>query len=207
MSDAAKTRRSWSASPARRARLMPSGSSAASPSGRASDGDVEVGCVLSDTAHQVWELECGGAPEDLGVAGLPAADYDAPFASGSAGWHAMVVVPCSMGTAGRIAHGIERLALDARGRRDAERAAHAGRRSARSAACRVIHLENLVTLARAGALVCPPPRRSTASRRRSTKPSTPSSPACSITSASNTIWHRWGAGRARRTRTRRMTSK
>ncbi|MEZ4685111.1 MAG: flavoprotein [Bacteroidia bacterium] len=33
-------------------------------------------------------------------------DYFAPFASGSAGYEHVVLIPCSMGTLGRIAHGI-----------------------------------------------------------------------------------------------------
>src|SRR5262249_11206985 len=68
--------------------------------------DVELGCVFSETAHQVMELECGCAPASLGLMLYPPRSYQAPFASGSAGWHAMAVVPCSMGTAGRIAHGV-----------------------------------------------------------------------------------------------------
>src|SRR5688572_6270689 len=71
--------------------------------------DVEVGVCLSATAAEVWQLECGGdIREEIGarfpVWGMR--DYKAPFASGSAGWHAMAIVPCSMGTCGRIAHGI-----------------------------------------------------------------------------------------------------
>jgi len=63
---------------------------------------LEVGVCLSSTAPEVWALECGGdVREALASLGLPVwglRDYKAPFASGSAGWHAMVVVPCSMGT-------------------------------------------------------------------------------------------------------------
>lgn len=69
--------------------------------------DVEVGVCASQTASEVWALECGG--EMVHAIGSPVwgvRDYNAPFASGSAGWDAMAVVPCSMGTAARIAHGI-----------------------------------------------------------------------------------------------------
>src|SRR5579872_2971682 len=71
--------------------------------------DVELGVCASRNAAQVWSLECGGdMSEWLTASGIPVwgpHDYQAPFASGSAGWKAMVVVPCSMGTAARIAHG------------------------------------------------------------------------------------------------------
>jgi len=116
--------------------------------------DVEIGCVLSPTARTVWALECGGTPEDLGIAVYAPGDFGAPFASGSAGWHAMVVVPCSMSAAGRIAHGTGESLLT--------RAADVMLKERRvlivvprETPMSVIHLENLVTLARAGALILP----------------------------------------------------
>jgi len=117
-------------------------------------GDVQFGCVLSATARKVWGLECGGAPEDLGISVHAPDDFTAPFASGSAGWHAMVVVPCSMSAAGRIAHGTGESLLT--------RAADVMLKERRTLVVvpretpmSVIHLENLVALARAGALVLP----------------------------------------------------
>jgi 4-hydroxy-3-polyprenylbenzoate decarboxylase len=115
---------------------------------------VELGCVLSKTARQVWALECGGTPEDLGVHVSPPDDYRAPFASGSAGWQAMVVVPCSMGTMSRIAHGTSDSLLT--------RAADVMLKERRllivvprETPLSIIHLENQLAVARAGALVLP----------------------------------------------------
>jgi len=117
--------------------------------------DVELGVCVSQTAPEVWALECGGElRESLGVPVWGIRDYKAPFASGSAGWHAMAVVPCSMGTAARIAHGISDTLLT--------RAADVmikERRTLlvvpRETPLSVVHLENLTTLARAGAVVLP----------------------------------------------------
>jgi len=116
--------------------------------------DVEIGCVLSPTARTVWDLECGGSPEDLGITVHAPSDFTAPFASGSAGWQAMVIVPCSMSAAGRIAHGTGESLLT--------RAADVMLKERRTlivvpreTPMSVIHLENLVALARAGALVLP----------------------------------------------------
>jgi 4-hydroxy-3-polyprenylbenzoate decarboxylase len=117
-------------------------------------GDVELACVLSPTARSVWALECGGAPEDLGVPIHAPDGYTAPFASGSAGWHAMAIVPCSMGAAGRIAHGTSDSLLT----RTADVMLKERRTLVivpRETPMSVIHLENLLTLARAGALVLP----------------------------------------------------
>lgn len=117
-------------------------------------GDVELAVVLSPTAPEVWALECGGHPEELGVPIWSGRDYRAPFASGSAGWDAMVIVPCSMGTCGRIAHGISDTLLT--------RAADVMLKERRTLVVvpretplSVIHLENLLALAKAGALVLP----------------------------------------------------
>ncbi|MDF2692730.1 MAG: 3-polyprenyl-4-hydroxybenzoate carboxy-lyase UbiX [Labilithrix sp.] len=122
---------------------------------RVQAGAVEVGVCLSATAPEVWALECGGdlrGAIDLPIWGMR--DYKAPFASGSAGWDAMAIVPCSMGTCARIAHGISDTLLT--------RAADVmikERRTLvvvpRETPLSVIHLENLTTLARAGATILP----------------------------------------------------
>jgi 4-hydroxy-3-polyprenylbenzoate decarboxylase len=117
--------------------------------------DVEVGVCLSSTAPEVWKVECGGdVREAIPFPVWGTRDYGAPFASGSAGWNAMAIVPCSMGTVGRIAHGISDTLLT--------RAADVMLKERRAlvvvpreSPLSVIHLENLTSLARAGALVLP----------------------------------------------------
>ncbi len=117
--------------------------------------DVEVGVCASRNAADVWALECGGdLLEAAGGQVWGVGDYRAPFASGSAGWHAMAVVPCSMGTAARIAHGVSDTLLT--------RAADVMLKERRTLVVvpretplSVIHLENLTQLARAGAVVLP----------------------------------------------------
>lgn len=121
---------------------------------RAKDG-VELGICVSQTAREVWALECGGdLGEAVGGQVWGVRDYKAPFASGSAGWNAMVVVPCSMGTAARIAHGISDTLLT--------RAADVMLKERRTlivvpreTPLGLVHLENLTQLARLGALVLP----------------------------------------------------
>ncbi|CAN5784933.1 UbiX family flavin prenyltransferase [soil metagenome] len=119
---------------------------------------IEVAVCLSSTAPEVWALECGGdvreaiTAHDFPVYGLR--DYRAPFASGSAGWNAMIVVPCSMSTIARIAHGISATLLT--------RAADVMLKERRPLVVvpremplSLIHLENLTAIARAGAIVVP----------------------------------------------------
>src|SRR4051812_46392392 len=66
---------------------------------------VEVGLVFTQSGNEVWAHEIGEVPAyPFKKYGLR--DFRAPFASGSAGWDAMVVIPCSTGGLARIAHGI-----------------------------------------------------------------------------------------------------
>jgi 4-hydroxy-3-polyprenylbenzoate decarboxylase len=117
--------------------------------------DVDFAVCVSQTAPEVWALECGGdLREEVGARVWGVRDYKAPFASGSAGWDAMAVVPCSMGTVARIAHGISDTLLT--------RAADVmikERRTLivvpRETPLSVVHLDNLAQLARAGAVILP----------------------------------------------------
>jgi flavin prenyltransferase len=71
------------------------------------DASHEVHVVLSQYAQSVLQEEL---PEGLKLReGVPvhnARSMNVPFASGSNAFDAMVIVPCSMGTLGRIAHGL-----------------------------------------------------------------------------------------------------
>jgi len=117
--------------------------------------DVQLGICASQTAPEVWSLECGGNLRETVTQPIwGVRDYKAPFASGSAGWHAMAIVPCSMGTAGRIAHGISDTLLT--------RAADVMLKERRTLVVvpretplGIVHLENLLQLARLGAVVLP----------------------------------------------------
>jgi len=68
-------------------------------------GAHEVHVALSSHAREVAEAEVGklAIPDGFQVHGD--SSMRVPYVSGSARFDAMVIVPCSMGTIGRIAHG------------------------------------------------------------------------------------------------------
>lgn len=67
---------------------------------------LEVHLVFSKYGRVVWNDEIGTDPSDYGFPIYAPNDMTAPFASGSAGFDAMVVVPCSGGAVSRVATGV-----------------------------------------------------------------------------------------------------
>jgi 4-hydroxy-3-polyprenylbenzoate decarboxylase len=68
-------------------------------------GGVSVDLVFTPTGRQVWTQEIGAEPR-YPFPVWKNQDFSAPFASGSALYDAMVVIPCSAGALARIAYGI-----------------------------------------------------------------------------------------------------
>jgi 4-hydroxy-3-polyprenylbenzoate decarboxylase len=71
----------------------------------------DVHLVLSGHAKQVAAQEVGELVVPSGVSEHGETDLNVPFVSGSARFDAMVIVPCSMATLGRIASGCSNTAL------------------------------------------------------------------------------------------------
>ena len=118
---------------------------------------IEVHAVITDSGQRVLDYECGVTMEELSRCVdvlYPNVDVGAAIASGSFRMDAMVVLPCSMKTAGAIAHGVTDDLLT----RAADVTLKEGRRLLlvpRETPMHEIHLENLLRLARAGAVVMP----------------------------------------------------
>jgi 4-hydroxy-3-polyprenylbenzoate decarboxylase len=66
---------------------------------------VSVDLVFTQTGKQVWNQKIGSEPR-YPFRVWKNQDFTAPFASGSALYDGMVVIPCSSGALARVAHGI-----------------------------------------------------------------------------------------------------
>lgn len=115
----------------------------------------KVGIILSKNAHINWQIELDDSFLQQPIFDhYENNDYYAPFASGSAKYDTMIVIPASMGTVGRIAHGIS----DSLITRSADVILKENRKLIvvpREMPFSLIHLRNLTLLAEAGGLICP----------------------------------------------------
>src|ERR1700683_2720765 len=115
-----------------------------------------VAVVMTANAEEVWKTELGNESyKDYKKFPLyTQQDFTAPFASGSGRYNTMIIIPCSMGALGRIAHGISTDLIS--------RAADVILKERRKLICVVrdtpynlIHLRNMETITLAGGIICP----------------------------------------------------
>ncbi len=114
-----------------------------------------VSVVLSANAMQVWEHELGkDSYNHPTFKQYDRNDFLAPFASGSAVCDALIIIPCSMGTLGRIATGISNDLIT--------RAADVVLKERKKLICvarempySLVHLNNMKLVTEAGGIICP----------------------------------------------------
>lgn len=118
-------------------------------------GEVsEVALILSSRASEVAAWEGVELPDDPRIRRYANDDLFAPPASGSAPCDAMVVIPCSVGTLGRIASGVSQTLIE----RAADVMLKERRRLllvVRETPLSLIHLRNMTAVTEAGGVVIP----------------------------------------------------
>ena len=116
---------------------------------------TDLGVILTENAKQVWKTELDDEEyENYPFSFYTQQDFMAPFASGSGQYNTMIIIPCSMGTLGRIAGGISNDLIT--------RAADVILKERRKLICVVrdtpynlVHIRNMETVTLAGGIICP----------------------------------------------------
>jgi 4-hydroxy-3-polyprenylbenzoate decarboxylase len=115
----------------------------------------EVAVVVSKTGEKVWKYELPDVPLDtFGFRRFDPDSFFAPMASGSSGYDSMIIIPCSVGTLGRIAAGT----ADDLMTRAADVMLKDRRKLilvVRESPYNLIHLRNMSTVTEAGGIILP----------------------------------------------------
>jgi flavin prenyltransferase len=115
----------------------------------------DCGVVFSENGRVVWSFELEPFDEKkIPFKVYKPDDFFSPMASGSTGYNVMIIIPCSMGTAGRIASGVSSDLLT----RAADVILKERKKLilvTREMPYSLIHLCNMKLLTEAGAVICP----------------------------------------------------
>lgn len=119
--------------------------------------DLQIHGICSDSGKKVLKMEYGIDPEELsGVSRwFDPGDFTAPPASGSSEYKGMVILPCSMGTLAAIAGGLSINLIH----RSADVILKERKKlilGVRETPLNRTHLENMLKVHDAGAVICPP---------------------------------------------------
>ena len=115
----------------------------------------DVALLLSENVAGIWKNEIStGSVSDFGFTVYKNTNFYVPFASGSSAYDVMIIIPCSMGTLGRIASGISDNLIG----RTADVMFKERKKIifvTREMPLSLIHINNMKTVTEAGGIVCP----------------------------------------------------